>query len=74
MLSVEVHETKRETTNPQVLQSERQETCITYLEVIVLVQCSSSVHCDETHGGYVHVLIWEEEQIHAAAISHTIPG
>lgn len=61
-------------TNPQVLPSERLETCITYLEIVVLVQGSSSVHCDETHGGYIHILIREEEQIHTAAVSHAIPG
>lgn len=65
---------QRKTTNPQVLLHKRQETCHTYLEIVVLVQCSSSVECDKTHGGYVHILIWEEEQIHTAAIGHTIPG
>lgn len=29
---------------------------------------------NKAHGSYVNILVWEKEQIHAAAISNTVSG
>lgn len=43
-----------------------------YLEVVVLVDGASGVRGHISHGGHVHVLAGEEEEIHAAALCHTL--
>jgi len=57
-----------------MLLADRLGTCTAYLEIVVFVQRASSVHGDKTQGSYVHILIWEEEQIHTAAVSHAVSG
>lgn len=43
-----------------------------YLEVVVLVDGASGVRGHIRHGRQVHVLAGEEEEIHTAAMCHTI--
>lgn len=43
-----------------------------YLEVIVLVDRASSVRRHITHGGQVHILAGKKEEIHTAALCHTV--
>lgn len=43
-----------------------------YLEVVVLVDGASRVRGHVRHGRQVHVLAGEEEEIHTAAMCHTI--
>ena len=45
-----------------------------YLEIVVLVEGSSRELRHETQGGHVHVLTGEEEERHAAAVSHAVLG
>lgn len=43
-----------------------------YLEVVVLVDGASGVRGHIAHGCQVHVLAGEEEEIHTAALCHTV--
>lgn len=45
---------------------------MSHLEVVVLVDGASGVRWDISHGCQVHVLAGEEEEIHAAALCHTL--
>lgn len=51
-----------------------EQTAGIYLEIVVFVKGSSSEQRHETQGGHVHILTGKEEERHAAAVSHTIPG
>lgn len=46
----------------------------TYLEVAVLKDGASCLCGNVSHGGDVHVLAGEEEEVHAAALRHTVLG
>lgn len=46
----------------------------TYLEVAVLEDGASCLCGNVSHGGDVHVLAGEEEEVHAAALRHTVLG
>lgn len=45
-----------------------------HLEVVVLVDGAASVRGHVRHGGQVHVLTGEEEEVHAAALRHALLG
>lgn len=49
-------------------------TVFVYLEVAVLENGASCVCGDVSHGGEVHILAGEEEEIHAATLRHTVLG
>lgn len=49
-------------------------TWLPYLEVVVLVKGPSRELRHEAQGGHVHVLAGEEEERHAAAVGHAVPG
>lgn len=45
-----------------------------HLEVVVLVDGAASVRGHVSHGGQVYILAGEEEEVHAAALCHTLFG
>lgn len=57
---------------PPCVCTERHVNGISYLEVVVLVDGASGVRGDVGHGRHVHVLAGEEEEIHTAALRHTL--
>lgn len=44
------------------------------LEVAVFVHRAAGVRGHESHGGQVHILAREDEEVHAAALRHTLFG